>query len=588
MQGVLLAERYRIKDRLGAGGMGEVWSAQDERMRREVAVKLVHALPRIDEAETQARFQREVQLAGCLSHQNIVTVHDFGEVPVRGHQTLYLVMELVPGISLRQRLKQSTPPWPMAVAWATQIAQALHAAHLQDIVHRDIKPANVLLTPEGTAKVLDFGVAKFIGDTVSVHALTATGAVLGSPPYMSPEQAEGVREIDHRSDLYSLGCLLYDTVTGRPPFEGHHPMAVLRMHLDETPTEPGTHVEGLPRPLNDLIMSLLAKRPDDRPPDAAAVHDALSTVLIDHATRLPGGNLLDVVQLGHTDSLAARVLKKSWQVWLRTQKDSASKLEEADALFAEADAYFDETRTKAAEAASEFEAHLAKRRKQAEQADRDLAARQAKAEQQLAETEYRAERLRLGIEEMHTDAERQAQRIMENARLQAADIVAAADAQALQIRIKVERERTARSSVVSHGTDIAPYGFELVRRGYDRAQVDECISQLVSDRDSALSHVTTLEELTRNLHVASMGAERDNGQAVEARRRAADIIADANARARRASGIRSPSDFELVRRGYDRQQVDERISKLVADRDSAMSRIATLAKHVEELYSPQV
>lgn len=110
MRGVLLAERFRIEDRLGVGGMGEVWSAKDERMRRDVAVKLVHALPRMSEVETKARFQREVQLAGRLSHQNIVTVHDWGEVPVGGRETLYLVMELVPGVSLHQRLRESAPP----------------------------------------------------------------------------------------------------------------------------------------------------------------------------------------------------------------------------------------------------------------------------------------------------------------------------------------------------------------------------------------------------------------------------------------------------------------------------------------------
>ncbi|MEU2133375.1 serine/threonine-protein kinase [Streptomyces sp. NPDC018352] len=586
MQGVLLAERFRIKDRLGAGGMGEVWSAQDERMRRGVAVKLVRALPSVDESETRARFQREVQLAGRLSHQNIVTVHDFGEVPVSGHQTLYLVMELVPGISLRQRLKKSTPPWPMAVGWAVQITQALHAAHLQGIVHRDIKPANVLLTPAGTAKVLDFGVAKFMGDTEITQALTATGAVLGSPPYMSPEQAEGVREIDHRTDLYSLGCLLYDAVTGRPPFDGHHPMAVLRMHLDETPTEPGALVEGLPGPLNDLIMSLLAKRPDDRPSNAADVHDTLCTVLIDHATTLPGGNLLDVVQLGHADSLAARFLKESWQVWLRTQTRSASKLEKADALFAEAEAHLEATRTEAVEAAAESEARLAEVRKQAEQTDRELAAQRAEAENKLAETESRTERLRWETEQMRTDAERQGERVVEKARLQAADIVAAAKAEAARILIETVRERTARSGVAGRGTDGSPFGFELVRRGYDRARVDDYISRLVADRDSKLAQVVTLEESVRDLHYfASLEGRRDSSPAAEARRRAAGAAA-ADVRAQRSGMVGPPPGFELVRRGYDRAQVDERISELVADRDRANHRIGPLVEWIERLCSP--
>ncbi|QRX93328.1 protein kinase domain-containing protein [Streptomyces noursei] len=578
MRGVLLAERFRIRNRLGAGGMGEVWSAQDERMKRAVAVKLVHALPRIDEAETQARFQREVQLTGRLSHQNIVTVHDWGEVPVRGHQTLYLVMELIPGVSLRQQLKESTPPWPIAVGWAAQIAQALHVAHGQGVVHRDIKPANVLLTPEGTAKVLDFGVAKFIGDTMSVHALTATGATLGSPPYMSPEQAEGVQEIDHRSDLYSLGCLLYEAVTGRPPFTGTSPVAVLRMHLDETPIEPRDLVKDLPEPLNDLIMSLLAKRPEARPLDAAAVHDTLSTLLIDHATRLPGGNLLDVVQLGHADSLAARVLKKSWQVWLRTRKDSEAKVEEAEALFAEADAYFEDTRAKAAQAAAKFEAHLAKRREQAKQADRDLATRQIVADQRLAEIETRAARLYAEAEESRADAERQAQRIVENARRQAEDIVAAANSEALQIRIDATREHTVRTSHSTKSTTNSPFGFELVRRGYDCGQVNDYITRLVAARDHALSQIAKLEEL-----IAKLG--QDGGRAADARRRVTDIIAEVHAREHR---VAAPG-FELVRRGYDRTQVDDYITRLIAARGRAQVRIADLARRIEERpSSPQM
>ncbi|WP_431774844.1 protein kinase domain-containing protein [Streptomyces cucumeris] len=330
MQGVLLADRFRIGERLGVGGMGEVWSAQDERMRRDVAVKLVHSLPLGEEGETQARFQREVRLAGRLSHPNIVTVHDWGEEPISGRRTLYFVMELVRGVSLRQRLKESTPPWPVAVGWARQIAQALHAAHSRDVIHRDIKPANVLLTPEGAVKVLDFGVAKFLGDTMSIHELTVTGALVGSPPYMSPEQAEGLREIDHRSDLYSLGCLLYHVLTGRPPFTGTSPLAVLRMQAEAEPVPPAELVEGLPRSLDELTLSLLAKRPEDRPEDAAAVHAALSTLLVDHVVTLPEQNPLDIVQLGYTDTLSARLLERAWQIWRSTETYSATLRAEAD------------------------------------------------------------------------------------------------------------------------------------------------------------------------------------------------------------------------------------------------------------------
>ena len=370
MQGELLAGRFRIGERLGVGAMGEVWAAQDERMRRAVAVKLVRA-PSAEEAETQARFEREVQLAGRLSHQNIVTVHDWGEETIGGRRTLYVVMELVPGVSLRQRLKEARPAWPLAVGWAMQIARALHAAHSRDVVHRDIKPANVLITPEGTAKVLDFGVAKFVGDTWTVSELTVPGTVFGSPQYMSPEQAEGVREVDHRSDLYSLGCLLYHAVTGRPPFTGTSAPAVLRMHTQDTPVPPGDLVEGLPGALNDLITSLLAKRPEDRLSDADAVHTALSTLLVDHVATLPGENPLDIVQLGHADPLTGRMVERARHVWLAAERYSTSMRREADAVLersrADALRVVERLHAEAAETLAAAQEEAVRRRREAEE-----------------------------------------------------------------------------------------------------------------------------------------------------------------------------------------------------------------------------
>ncbi|MFJ2716014.1 serine/threonine-protein kinase [Streptomyces sp. NPDC087437] len=180
MQVELLAERYRISHLLGSGGMGQVWAARDARMGRDVAVKVVHPEYSPDEAGAQARFEREVQLIGRLSHRNVVTVHDWGEAQVGERRTLFLVMELVPGGPLSRRLKGPPPPWPFAAGWAAQIAEALQAAHSQGIVHRDIKPANALLMPDGTVKVLDFGVAKFMGDTISAREL---------PPSRAPRSA---------------------------------------------------------------------------------------------------------------------------------------------------------------------------------------------------------------------------------------------------------------------------------------------------------------------------------------------------------------------------------------------------------------
>ncbi|GLF94046.1 serine/threonine-protein kinase [Streptomyces yaizuensis] len=562
-------------ERLGAGGMGEVWSAQDERMRRDVAVKLVDALPRTSEAGTKARFQREVQSAGRFAHRNIVTVHDWGEVPVNGRQTLYLVMELVPGTSLHHRLKTSVPAWPLTVGWAAQITQALHTAHGHGVVHRDIKPANVLLTPEGTVKVLDFGIAKFVGDTLSSHDLTATGALLGSPPYMSPEQAEGVREIDHRSDLYSLGCLLYHAVTGRPPFTGTSMLAVLRMQVQETPVEPSALAEGIPGALNDLIMGLLAKRPEDRPADAAAVHDVLTTLLIDHAAALSGGDVLNVVHLGHEDSLAGRILRKSWQVWRDTEEHGAARRQAADA-------HFEETRAKAARAAADFETNLAKRR---EQTARDLAAREAKAMQRLAEVEHRCEELRLEAVKLRNDAERDARRTVEAARRQAEQIVAA-DAKAAPPRAEAGHQRTVGMDRAT-GDRSSPFGFELVRRGYDRGQVDQYITLLVSDRDAALVLIDRLERLTQELQLASPDVAQNDDRYADARHQVEDIIAEVNNRVERADRSRADRfGFELVRRGYDREQVDEYLAKLVADRDSALANIARLAQRIKEWSAP--
>ncbi|MFI1769028.1 protein kinase [Streptomyces sp. NPDC020800] len=318
MQGEVIAGRFRIGKRLGMGGMGEVWAAQDLRMGRDVAVKLVHAFG-AQGADTHARFRREVQLVARLSHRNIVTVHDWGEVPVTGPPVLYLVMELVHGASLRLRLKESRPSWQLAVGWAAQIAQALDAAHRHGVVHRDIKPANVLITPEGTVKVLDFGVAKFVGETLSIRELTTAGTLLGSPAYMSPEQAEGVRQTDHRCDLYSLGCLLYEALTGRPPFVSDSQMAVLHMQAYAVPVPPGTLVDGLPGELNDLVLRLLAKDPDHRPAGAAAVSDALTAILVDQALTRPGSDVLDLSPLGESGSVGTRILQQAWDAWRRTE-----------------------------------------------------------------------------------------------------------------------------------------------------------------------------------------------------------------------------------------------------------------------------
>lgn len=484
MQGILLAERFRISRRVGAGGMGQVWSAQDERMRRDVAVKVVHPQYGMDEDETQARFQREVQLAGRLAHQNIVTVHDWGEVSVDGRPTLFLVMELVQGMPLHLRLKESTPPWPLAVGWTAQIAEALHAAHNQGVVHRDIKPANALLTPQGMVKVLDFGVAKFMGDTIGARDLTVTGTPLGSPAYMSPEQAEGDRAIDHRSDLYSLGCLLYHAVTGRPPFTGTNQWAVLRKQMQDIPEPPASRVEGLPVPLNDLILNLLAKRPQGRPADAAAVYETLSSLLADHAVAEHGGSILDITQLGHTHSVSGRVLRRAWELLQWTERNSATQREEAEATRAKADQILRRARTDAERILNAASSQAQEAIEHAEQlhssALSESDATRRKAEMVLAKANHEAEAIMEIAEEIVADARVEAGKIAEDVFSKASEEatsttrVAAENAQLIRHGAEAEAEQL-RADAVAEAKKIRAEAHEEAARQIHKA--DETVEE---------------------------------------------------------------------------------------------------------------
>lgn len=269
MRGELLGGRYRLGERLGGGGMGEVWAAEDVRMRRPVAAKLVDVVPGRYADQVERRFVHEVRSVANLPHRHTVTVHDCGEDLVAGRRTLYLVMEHVDGRDLRAVFHSGPrPAWYEVVDWAGQIGSALVAAHARGILHRDIKPQNAMLTGDGVVKVLDFGLAKILRDSLRLGELTASGTALGTLPYMSPEQCRGDRGIDHRTDLYSLGCLLYEGFTGRPPFTNPAPHALLQQQLYEAP-HPLTdrNAPGVPPGIADLVASLLAKDPAHRPPD---------------------------------------------------------------------------------------------------------------------------------------------------------------------------------------------------------------------------------------------------------------------------------------------------------------------------------
>ncbi|MFD8327416.1 serine/threonine-protein kinase [Streptomyces lydicus] len=254
---MLIAGRYRLRDTIGRGAMGEVWRAFDETLGRPVAVKLL--LPHDSDPTAPSRFRLEAQTAGRLSHPHVVAVLDFGEHEDR----LFLVMELVDGDSLADRLTVSGPlPAEHVAQIAAQAALGLATAHQQGIVHRDIKPANLLLGADGTLKIGDFGIARFLDDPGA--ALTATGQIVGTSLYLAPERALG-RTAGPASDVYSLGCLLYQLLTGRPPFQADTALAVLHQHLDAAPVPPRRLGADLPPAFESYLLGLLAKEPESRP-----------------------------------------------------------------------------------------------------------------------------------------------------------------------------------------------------------------------------------------------------------------------------------------------------------------------------------
>ncbi|HKJ55912.1 MAG TPA: serine/threonine-protein kinase, partial [Nitriliruptoraceae bacterium] len=265
----LVADRYRITDRLGRGGMAVVYEAHDEVLDRPVAVKVL-ADHLLDDDRSIDRFEREARAAAGLNHPNVVAVHDASS----DGDTHYLVMELVQGESLAHRLKAGGPmEVDEALVVGDAVAAALAAAHARQIVHRDVKPSNILLTDDGQVKVTDFGIARAVAT-----AATQTAVVMGSVPYIAPEQLDGRSGADPRSDLYALGCVLYECLTGRPPFVSDTSAAVLGQHLHLPAPRVSEHRPGVGEPVDDLLASLLAKDPDDRPPSAADLRQRIARV----------------------------------------------------------------------------------------------------------------------------------------------------------------------------------------------------------------------------------------------------------------------------------------------------------------------
>ena len=269
-----LSDRYELGDILGFGGMSEVHLARDVRLHRDVAVKVLRAdLAR--DPSFYLRFRREAQNAAALNHPSIVAVYDTGEAETPTGPLPYIVMEYVDGVTLRDIVHTDGPLTPRrAIEIIADACQALNFSHQNGIIHRDVKPANIMISSTNAVKVMDFGIARAIADSSSV---TQTAAVIGTAQYLSPEQARG-DPVDARSDVYSLGCVLYEILTGEPPFTGDSPVSVAYQHVREDPIPPSERHEGISSDLDAVVLKALAKNPENRYQTAAEMRADLVRV----------------------------------------------------------------------------------------------------------------------------------------------------------------------------------------------------------------------------------------------------------------------------------------------------------------------
>ena len=317
MTGQLLSGRYRLLERIGEGGMGVIYRAEHTHMRKTIAVKVLHPeLTTVD--EVLQRFEREAQAVGQIEHPNVCAASDFGRA--EGGE-FFLVMEYVEGVALSDLLEQGPLPAKRALAIGIQICAALTAAHDRGIIHRDLKPENVLLTERNGehdfVKVLDFGIARVPppDDGSDSQTLTRAGFVMGTPAYLSPEQASG-GEVDHRADIYSLGVLLFEMLSGRRPFESPSTVELIGMHVTR-PAPPLSRVAKhtkIPRSLDQVMAKMLAKEARDRPQNARAVREELERI----------GSALDVALSSDSVSIIAREAATRAAESFNTMRDRVS------------------------------------------------------------------------------------------------------------------------------------------------------------------------------------------------------------------------------------------------------------------------
>ncbi|MEU8587463.1 protein kinase [Streptomyces sp. NPDC048664] len=283
----VLGGRYELVERLGQGGMGTVHQGVDRQLRRTVAVKLLSSELAHD-PQSRARFRREAHAAAALNHPAVATIHDVGEEPHEDGPRPYLVMEYVQGTTLAEALREGPLPVAEAITVACAVLDALQHSHERGIVHRDIKPSNIMLTGPGSVKVLDFGIAKAF--TEAATRITGSGAAIGTPAYLSPEQISGA-EVDHRADLYAMGCLLHELLTGQTPFRGESPFAVMHQHLYAEPEPVSRLRPQTPPAVETVILRALRKDPAERFTDAgdmrAALADALTQSVLPTAQATP-------------------------------------------------------------------------------------------------------------------------------------------------------------------------------------------------------------------------------------------------------------------------------------------------------------